>query len=127
MALPIFGFVTVEFRWKSLVILSIITHHDYLRKGIGKQLIQKIKDISKERPEINVIRVDTGDFMYYAQQFYISCGFQICGYVSHDLSWSNHQVHFAYPLKGVEKEPSITTIERNLNIRKRYFNKENRI
>jgi len=99
----IVGYVTVEFKWKSVLILSIITHHDYLRKGISKQLIQKIKDISKEHPVINVIRVDTGDFMDYAQQFYLSCGFQICGYISHDLSWSNHQVHFAYPLKGVEK------------------------
>jgi len=99
----IVGYIAIEFRWKSVVILSIITHHDYLRKGIGKQLIQKIKDIGNEHPMINVIRVDTGDFMDYAQQFYLSCEFQICGYVSHDLSWFNHQVHFVYPLKGIEK------------------------
>lgn len=100
----IVGYAVIEFRWRALVIMSIITHHDYLRQGIGRQLIEEIKEIGESHPEVNVIRVDTGDFMDYAQRFYLACGFQICGFVSHDLSWNNHQVHFTYPLKGIEKE-----------------------
>lgn len=100
----IVGYAVIEFRWRALVVISIIVHHHYLRKGIGRQMIEKIKEIGENYPEVNVIRVDTGDFMEYAQQFYLACGFQICGFVSHDLSWFNHQIHFAYPLKGVEKE-----------------------
>ena len=100
----IVGYSTIEIRWRSLVIMSIITHHNYLRKGIGKQIMDKIIEIGERLPEINVVRVDAGDFMNYAQQFYLSYGFQISGFVSHDLSWFNHQVHFAYPLKGVEKK-----------------------
>jgi len=99
----IVGYATIEFRWRALVIMSIITHHQYLRKRIGKQMLDKIIELGEMYPDINVVRVDTGDFMDYAQQFYLSYGFQICGFVSHDLSWFNHQVHFAYPLKGVEK------------------------
>ncbi|MHA2370922.1 MAG: GNAT family N-acetyltransferase [Candidatus Hodarchaeales archaeon] len=97
------GYAVIEFRWRALVIMSFITHHKFLQQGIGRQLIERIKTIGENHPEVNVIRVDTGDFMEYAQKFYLACGFQICGFVSHDLSWFNHQVHFVYPLKGVEK------------------------
>ncbi|MFX0065789.1 MAG: GNAT family N-acetyltransferase [Candidatus Hermodarchaeota archaeon] len=97
------GYVTIEVRRRALAIMSIITHHNYLRKGIGRQMIEKIKVIGEDYPEIDVIRVELRDFMDYAQQFYLSCGFQISGYVSHDVGWSIHHVHFAYPLKGVER------------------------
>jgi ribosomal protein S18 acetylase RimI-like enzyme len=100
----VLGYICIEFKWRSLVIQSMIIHHDYLRKGIGTQLVDKVIEIGEQYPTINVIRVDTGDFMDYAQKFYLSCGFQICGYVAHDMSWFNHQVHFAYPLKGVEED-----------------------
>ncbi|MHA2232288.1 MAG: GNAT family N-acetyltransferase [Candidatus Hodarchaeales archaeon] len=100
----IVGYAIIEFTWRALVIESIITHHNFLRQGIGRQLIEKIKEIGESHPGANVIRVDTGDFMDYAQRFYLACDFQICGFVSHDLSWNSHQVHFAYPLKGIEKE-----------------------
>lgn len=95
----VLGYIAVEFRWRSFNIETIITHHNHLRKGVGKKLIQATIDMALERPDINVIRVNTGDFMKYAQRFYLSCGFQICGFVKHDLSWYNHQVHLVYPLK----------------------------
>ena len=98
------GYATIEFRWRSLVILSIITHHDHLRQGVGHRIIERIKEEGEKHPETNVIRVDTGDFMTYAHRFYISCGFRVCGLVMHDMSWFNHQVHFAFPLKEAEKE-----------------------
>ncbi|OLS24915.1 MAG: hypothetical protein HeimC3_17910 [Candidatus Heimdallarchaeota archaeon LC_3] len=100
----ILGIARIEFKWRSLVIDSLITHHKYMRKGIGSRLIEKIKEIGENHPKINVIRVNTGDFMIYAQKFYLSCGFRITGHISHDMSWFNNQVHFSYPLKGVEKE-----------------------
>lgn len=100
----IVGYAAIEFRWRSLAILSLITHRDHLRQGIGRRMVERIKEEGEKHPETNVIRVDTEDFMTYAQKFCISCGFQICGIVLHDMSWFNHQVHFAFPLKGVEKE-----------------------
>ena len=100
----ILGFAAIRFNWKALIIESIISHHNYLRKGIGKKLVEKIVKIGEDHPVFNVIRVDTGDFMKYAQSFYLACGFQISGFVSHDLSWFNHQVHFSYPLKRAQHE-----------------------
>lgn len=100
----ILGIARLEFKWRSLVIDSFIIHNKHLRKGIGSRLIEKIKEIGEGIAKINVIRVDTGDFMIYAQKFYLSCGFLISGHVSHDMSWFNTQIHFSYPLKGVEKE-----------------------
>lgn len=98
------GYAAIEFRWRSLAILSVITHHNYLRQGVGRRMIERIKEEGEKHPEINVLRADAGDFMTYAHEFYVSCGFQICGFVMHDMSWFNHQAHFAFPLKGVEKE-----------------------
>ena len=31
----ILGYAAISFQWRALVIESIITHHDHLRKGIG--------------------------------------------------------------------------------------------
>ena len=42
--------------------------------------------------------------MPYAHRFCVSCSFRVCGLVMHDMSWFNHQVHFALPLKEAEKE-----------------------
>ena len=96
----IVGFMAIQFDWRALVISSIVTHHDYLRKGIGKQLVERTKEIGKAHSEMDVIRVDTGDFMEYAQQFYQSCGFQISAHVPHYLSWYNDQVILVFQLKA---------------------------
>ncbi len=95
----ILGYAALQFEWRALVISSIITHHNHLRKGVGSQLIEKIKKIGNAHPVADVIRVDTGDFMNYAQKFYASCGFQNVGHVPHYLSWHNDQVIFVYQLK----------------------------
>jgi ribosomal protein S18 acetylase RimI-like enzyme len=96
----ILGYASVVIEWKALVISSIITHHGFLRQGIGRALIEGIKDIAESYPMIDVIRVDTGHFMHYAQEFYKSCGFLRAGFVPHYLSWKNAQVIFVYPVKN---------------------------
>ncbi|MHA2462889.1 MAG: GNAT family N-acetyltransferase [Candidatus Thorarchaeota archaeon] len=93
------GYIAIQFDWKALVINSIITHHEHLRKGIGKKMVEKVKEIGETHPIVDMIRVDTGDFMDYAQQFYLSCGFERAGNVPHYLSWNNHQVVFVYQLR----------------------------
>ncbi len=95
----IIGYSAIQFEWRALVIVSIITHHQYLRKGVGKALIDKIKEIAESSPLVNVIRVDTGDFMTYAQDFYLSCGFEKSCDASHYLSWNNDQVIFVYKVE----------------------------
>ena len=92
----ILGYASVLIEWKALVISSIITHHDFLRQGIGRLLIEGIKKFARSLPIIDVIRVDTGDFMDYAQEFYKSCGFLEAGLVPHYMSWNNDQVIFVY-------------------------------
>ena len=62
-------------------------------------MIEWIKQTGRKHPDIDVIRVDTGDFMKYAQDFYLSCDFMKSGFVKHYLSWHNHQVFFAYQVK----------------------------
>lgn len=96
----IIGFIVIEIKWRSISIETLITHHEHLRKGNGRLLIEYVKEFGEKHPDVNVIIVDTGDFMKYAQQFYLSCGFQTSGYVAHSMSWFNHQVYFALPLKG---------------------------
>jgi ribosomal protein S18 acetylase RimI-like enzyme len=95
----IVGYAAIQFDWKALVINSIITHHNSLRIGIGRQMVSAIKEIGRSHSVIDVIRVDTGDFMAYAHEFYRSCGFEEAAYVPHYLSWNNHQVIFVFQLK----------------------------
>jgi GNAT superfamily N-acetyltransferase len=71
------GYAAIEFRWRSMAILSIITHQDSLRQGVGRRIVERIKEEGEERPKVNVLRVDAGDFMTYAQAFYVSRGFRI--------------------------------------------------
>ncbi|MFW9927472.1 MAG: GNAT family N-acetyltransferase [Candidatus Thorarchaeota archaeon] len=94
--MKVVGYAAVQFEWKALVINSMITHHEYLRMGIGHLMMKRIMEIGQKQPIIDVIRVDTGDFMEYAQKFYLSCGFERAGHVPHYLSWNNHQVVFVY-------------------------------
>ena len=100
----ILGYAAISFQWSALVIESIITHHNYLRSGIGTKMIDWIKHTGQEHPDIDVIRVDTGDFMHYAQKFYLACGFTISGFVQHYLSWSNNQVFFTFQIRKERAE-----------------------
>jgi ribosomal protein S18 acetylase RimI-like enzyme len=100
----ILGYTAFSFQWKAIVVESIIIHHNYLRKGIGTLLVDWIKQAGQEHPDIDVIRVDTGDFMQYAQKFYLACGFIISGFVKHYLSWTNDQVFFTFQVKKEPKE-----------------------
>jgi len=95
----IVGYCAIQFDWKALVITSIITHQEHLRQGIGRAMMEKVMEIGKKHSLIDVIRVDTGDFMDYAQHFYFSCGFVKAGFVPHYMSWNNHQVIFVYHIE----------------------------
>ena len=95
----IVGFAALLFEWRALVIQSIITHHKHLRQGIGRRLIDRIKELAESYATIDVIRIDTGDFMNYAQKFYKDYGFIQSGYVAHYLSWNNNQIIFVFPVK----------------------------
>jgi ribosomal protein S18 acetylase RimI-like enzyme len=94
----VLGYTAIQFDWRALVVNSIITHHDHLREGVGRRMIEEVKEIGEKHPLVDVVRVDTGDFMEYSQQFYLSCGFERTAYVSHYLSWTNNQVIFVYQL-----------------------------
>jgi len=95
----IVGYAAIRYGWRALIIESIITEHNHLRLGIGRLMMDHIKQIGEDHPDMEIIRVDTGDFMDYAQAFYLACGFQISGFASHYLSWHNNQVIFVYRLK----------------------------
>ena len=96
----IVGYACIEKSWRSFIIKSLVVHQNHLRKGIGSKIIQNIKDLGEKTDKINVLRVDTGDFMIYAQRFYLANDFIVSGHVSHDMSWFNTQIHFSLPLKG---------------------------
>ena len=93
------GFAAVQYGWRALVIESIVVHHEHRRRGIGRALVEHIKRLGVERPGADVLRVDTGDFMDYAQRFYESCGFEVGGRASHYLSWHNNQIVYVLRLK----------------------------
>ena len=93
------GFAAVQYGWRALIIESIVVHHEHRRTGIGRALVEQIKRLGLEHPTVDVLRVDTGDFMDYAHRFYESCGFEVGGRVSHYLSWHNSQIIYVLKLK----------------------------
>ncbi|MCF2138084.1 MAG: GNAT family N-acetyltransferase [Candidatus Thorarchaeota archaeon] len=99
----VIGFATLRFEWRTLIINTIITHHEHLRKGVGSVLIKKIIEMGEAHPKINVVQVDTGDFMVYAQKFYLANGFKVSGYATHFLGWHNNQIIYTRPLKKVSE------------------------
>jgi len=95
----VLGFAAVQYGWRALVIESIVVHHEHRRRGIGRALVEHIKRLGVGHPSADVLRVDTGDSMDYAQRFYESCGFEVGGRVSHYLSWHNDQIVYVLRLK----------------------------
>ena len=89
----IIGYVSLGQKVFALMVDSIIVDQSYQRKGVGKKLIAKAKEHAR-RHGFEVLRTDTGTFMDYAIQFYLTCGFEPCGYVEHDFSRSSKQLHF---------------------------------
>lgn len=87
------GYIILRRKVFAATIVSIIVEKNNQRKGIGKALIEKAKEYGKSHG-LNVLRVDTSNFMDYAIKFYLSCGFLPCGYVEHDFGLNMRQVHF---------------------------------
>jgi ribosomal protein S18 acetylase RimI-like enzyme len=95
----VLGFAAVQYGWRTLIVESIVVHHEHRRRGIGRALVEHIRRLGVEHPSADVLRVDTAGFMEYAQRFYESCGFEVGGRVSHYLSWHNDQVVYVLKLK----------------------------
>lgn len=89
----IVGYISLGRRIFALMIDSIIVGRSYQRRGVGRQLVERAKDYAKSQG-FHILRTDTGTFMDYAIQFYISCGLEPCGYVEHDFSLESKQLHF---------------------------------
>ncbi|MCK5631073.1 GNAT family N-acetyltransferase [Candidatus Bathyarchaeota archaeon] len=89
----IIGYVSLGQRIFALMVDSIIVDRSYQRKGVGKKLISKAKEYARCHG-FEVLRTDTGTFMDYAIKFYLTCGFEPCGYVEHDFSRGSKQLHF---------------------------------
>jgi GNAT superfamily N-acetyltransferase len=87
------GYIILRKKIFAAVIVSIVVAKDNQRQGIGRALIEKAKEYAKAH-KLNVLRVDTGNFMDYAMRFYLACGFLPCGYVENDFGLNTRQVHF---------------------------------
>lgn len=90
----ILGFVAIRIEWSALVITTIIVDDEYLRRGIGSDLIRHVVSLGSSLSNIETIWVDTGDFMLYAQEFYKACGFNEVARVPHYMSSNYQQVFF---------------------------------
>jgi GNAT superfamily N-acetyltransferase len=89
----IVGYITLSKNVFSVVIDSILVKGDMKRKGVGTALIEKAKEYTRSSG-FKILRVDTGDFMDYAIDFYIKAGFLPCGFVSNDWGLNTNQIHF---------------------------------
>jgi len=87
------GYIILRKKIFAALIVSIVVAKDNQRQGIGRALIEKAKEYAKAH-KLNVLRVDTGNFMDYAMRFYLACGFLPCGYVENDFGLNTRQVHF---------------------------------
>ena len=87
------GYITLRINIFALSIDSIIVKGEHQRRGIGRALIERAKEYAKSKG-LKVLRTDTGIFMDYAIRFYMSCGFEPCGYVDHDFGLHTKQLHF---------------------------------
>jgi len=65
-------------RPRTMEIMNISVYEDYQNKGIGKQLINKAIDYSKEH-EIKTLEIGTGNPGIYQMLLYQKCGFRIIG------------------------------------------------
>ena len=95
----ILGFIAIRIEWSALVITTIIVDNEYLRRGIGRELITHIVSLGSSLSNIETIWVDTGDFMLYAQEFYKACGFDEVARVPHYMSSNYQQVFFIRRIK----------------------------
>lgn len=87
------GYITLSKNIFSIVIDSIVVRNEVKRKGVGSALIERAKEYAKDS-EFKILRVDTGDFMDYAIDFYLKAGFQPCGFVINDWGLNSRQLHF---------------------------------
>jgi GNAT superfamily N-acetyltransferase len=87
------GYITLSKNIFSVVIDSIVVSNDMKREGVGTALIEKAKEYARNTG-FKILRVDTGDFMDYAINFYLKAGFQPCGFVVHDWGLNTKQLHF---------------------------------
>jgi len=98
----VISYISLGRRVFALMVDSIIVDRDYQRRGVGRKLIEKAREYAKSQG-CHVLRTDTGTFMDYAIKFYLSCGFEPCGYVEHDFSLSSKQMHFYMDLTKEKK------------------------
>jgi GNAT superfamily N-acetyltransferase len=89
----IIGYLSLGQRVFALMVDSIIVDRNYQRKGVGRKLIEKAKEYARNH-DFQILRTDTGIFMNYAIRFYLTCGFEPCGYIDHDFSKGSKQLHF---------------------------------
>lgn len=88
------GFSGIELkRWNNTAqITQIVVATEHRRKGIGKRLIKKLKHIAKEW-SVRTIIAEVGS-LNPALQFYLKCGFRICGF--NDRYYNNGKSEFAF-------------------------------
>ena len=72
------AFMVYELHQKSLKLLNLAVHPDYLRRGVGKQMIWRMADkLSPQRREsIDTLIRETN---VGAQKFFAACGFRVSG------------------------------------------------
>jgi len=102
----VIGYISLGRKIFALMIDSIIVNRNYQRKGVGKKLIEKAREYAKSQG-FHVLRTDTGTFMDYAIRFYLTCGFEPCGYVEHDFSLGSRQLHFYMDLTTEKGDDSV--------------------
>jgi ribosomal protein S18 acetylase RimI-like enzyme len=88
------GFSGIELReWNNTAqITEIAVATKYRRKGIGRALIKKIKQIAKKW-KVRTIIAEVGS-LNPALQFYLKCGFRVCGF--NDRYYTNNPGEFAF-------------------------------
>jgi GNAT superfamily N-acetyltransferase len=95
----IVGYIALSKRIFSIQVDSLVVREDMRRKGVGTVLIEKAKEYTRDS-NLSILRVDTGDFMNYAINFYLKAGFRPCGYVTHDFGPMSQQLHFYMDISG---------------------------
>ena len=87
------GFSGVMLReWNNTAqITEIAVATEHRRKGVGKALIKKIKQIAKKW-KVRTIITEVGS-LNPALQFYLKCGFRVCGF--NDKYYTNSPGEFA--------------------------------
>ncbi|WP_455139531.1 GNAT family N-acetyltransferase [Candidatus Hodarchaeum mangrovi] len=100
----ILGYSIVDYFGKSAFILSLVVKKEWRGKGIGRELINFIKNYVRDQQQFDILRGFADDRYFGVHSFLLKQGFKTCGYIIHDLELNQGTIHYVIHLRTEKDE-----------------------